>query len=253
MVARDEIGILVVEPSDTYQRILEALLKRLGFHRIQKVNNPMKAQVLLQHDKSINVVLAELMIPSPERGVALVRDLRKKYSAEELPILMLTNLSEKEYVQQAISAGVNGYLIKPIDPDHLEAHLWRLFDLPLRGQQRMGEYMVQQGVISPEERDVALKFQKEYSSEYHSMAVVALFLGYVNEKQLISTVFKHQLDDEAFFEWAKPLGLTPEQVAHLRKIKNEHRLRIGDIMVKFGFITEEQLQQVLLALNKECD
>ncbi len=249
MIARDQIGIVIVEPSETYQRILESILTKLGFTNLHKVGNPLKAMVMLQHNRSINVVIAELMMPSPDRGVDFVKQIRKRYTADQLPVLMMTNLSEKEYVQQSIAAGVNGYLIKPVDPAHLEAHLWRLFDLPLRGSQRMGEYMIQKRIITPEQRDLALKFQKEYSSDHHAMSVMAYYLGYLPEKMLINIVFKQQMDDELFFRNATPLGLTPKQISHLQEIKQKFRMRIGDIMVKLGFISETRLNQVLKDLK----
>jgi len=251
MIARDQIGILIVEPSETYQRILASILTKLGFTNLHKVGNPLKAMVMLQHNKSINVIVAELMMPSPDKGVEFTRQVRKKYTAEQLPILMMTNLSEKEYVKQSIEAGVNGYLIKPIDSDHLESHLWRLFDLPLRGSQRMGEYMIQQRIISVEQRDLALKFQKEYSSDYHAMSVMAFYLGYLSEKMLVNIVFKQQMDDESFFRSAIPLGLTPEQIDHLQEIKGRFKMRIGDIMVKLGFLSENKLMDVLSVLKKK--
>lgn len=251
MVARSQVGILVVEPSDTYQRILESLLRKLAFSNVFYANNLPRAHVMLQHNKSINVVITELMMPEPADGLRLVREIRERYMADELPILMLTALSEKDYVRLAVDAGVNSYLIKPIDPDHLDSQLLRLFDLPLRGARRLGEFLVRQKLVTPEQRDLALQFQKEYSSEYHSMAQQALYLGYVTERQLMATVFKHQLDDEGFFQWAGSLGLTSAQIASLREIKARFRLKIGDTLVKFGYLTQEKLELALSQMERE--
>lgn len=240
MISRDEIGILIVEPSDTYQRILVTLLKRLGFTNLNIAPNPMKAMVLLQHNKSINVVLAELMMPEPSNGVNFVKMVREKFAADALPVLMMTNLSEKVYVQEAINAGINGYLIKPIDPDHLEAHLWRLFDLPLRGSQKMGEYLVTHKLITSEERDLALKFQKEFQV---SVGVLALHLGYVTVADLKDWVLFE--DDEAFFDHMEEMNLDEEALHHLRELKMKQSLRLGDILVQFGFVTKEDMETAL--------
>lgn len=240
MASRDEIGILIVEPSDTYQRILVTLLKRLGFTNLNLAANPFKAQVLLQHNKAINVVLTELMLPDPSQGLRFVRQLREKYSADALPILTLTNHSEKAYVQEAIQAGINGFLIKPIDPDHLEAHLWRLFDLPLRGSQKMGEYLVQQGVLTTEQRDLALRFQKEFAI---SPGVLALHLGYLNIADLQDWVFIE--DEEDFFDLGPGRHLDEAQTHHLRECMNRNPLRLGDIIVQFGYLDKAALEQAL--------
>ena len=251
MVARSQVGILIVDPSETYQRIMEAQLRKLGFSNIFRTGNGPKARVMLQHNKTISVVISELMMPDIEDCLGMVRDIRERYKPDELPILILTTHSEKDYVQQAVDAGVNGYMIKPVDPAHLEAHLLRLFDLPLRGSRRLGEFLVRSQMITPDQRDVALQFQKEYSAEFLSAAQLALYLGYVNERQLMATVFKHQLDDDGFFQWAESLGLTEAQVAHLKETKKRYRLRIGDILVKFGYLPEEKLQEALAALDKQ--
>ena len=251
MVAREQVGILIVEPSETYQRIMEALLRRLGFTNIFRVGNAPKAQVMLQHNKTISVIISELMMPEVDDCINMVRGGRERYKADELPILILTTHSDKEYVEQAVNAGINGYLIKPVDPEHLEAQLLRLFDLPLRGSRRLGEFLVRNQMITPEQRDVALQFQKEYSAEFLSVAQLALYLGYVTERQLMATVFKHQLDDEGFFKWSESLGLTSEQVAHLAETKKRYRLRIGDILVKFGYLAEERLQEALTTLEAQ--
>lgn len=240
MASRDEIGILIVEPSDTYQRILVTLLKRLGFTSLNLAANPFKAQVLLQHNKAINVVLTELMLPDPEQGLRFVRQLREKYSAEALPILTLTNHSEKKYVQEAIQAGINGFLIKPIDPDHLEAHLWRLFDLPLRGSQKMGEYLVLHGFLTTEQRDLALRFQKEFTV---TPGALALHLGYLSIADLQEWAFVE--DEEDFFDLGPGRNLNEVQAQHLRECKNRTPLRLGEILVQFGYLQKDALEQAL--------
>ncbi len=244
MIGRDEVGILIVDPSETYQRILTSILRKLGFTRVFKATNPLKGQVMLEHDKTINVVFCELMMPEPGNGLGFVAQIRRKLSAEQLPVLMMTNLAEREYVQQAIRLGVNGYLIKPIDPEHLEAHMWRLFDLPLRGPQKLGEYLVESGVITGEQRDLALEIQKIYSSDNVNLSVIALYMGYLSVRDL-ERVFMSQEDDEAFLERAGALGMSPEQVGYLRQIKQEYRLRLGDILVKIGMVEKADLERAL--------
>lgn len=245
MKSRDNIGILILEPSETYQRILTTLLNRLGYTSIHLTSNPLKAKILLQHNKGINVILAELMLPTPKGGVAFVKTVREWYSGVELPILMMTNLSEKSIVQEAIKAGISGYLIKPVDPDHLEAHLLRFFDLPLRGSQKMGEYLVSRRVITSEQRDLALKFQKEFTV---SCSVLALNLGYVSVEALRDwDLFD---DDSSFFENASKLELNAEQVDHLQALKAKNTLRLGDILVKFGFVDKQDLEEALVQFRR---
>jgi len=244
MIGRDEVGILIVDPSETYQRILGSILRKLGFTNVQKATNTLKAQVLLEHDKSINVVICELLMPEPANGLGFVTQIRQKLGSDRLPILMMTNLAEREYVEEAIRRGVNGYLIKPVNPDHLEAHLWRLFDLPLRGPRKMGEYLVEAGVITGEQRDLALEMQKTYSSENVNLSTIALYLGMISIRDLTEVVIA-QLDDEAFLERAGQMGITFEQVEQLRALKRDYQLRLGDILVQLGYVDKAILEKAM--------
>jgi len=251
MVSRDEIRILIVDPSDTYQRILQAVLRKLGFSNVTRAANPVKAQVMLEHDKNINIVVCELMMPDPDHGLAFVTQIRQRFNNETLPILMMTNSAEREYVERAIRSGINGYLIKPINPDHLEAHLWRLFDLPLRTAQKMGEFLIETQVITREQRDLALKFQKEYSTEHVNISMVALYLGFISIEEL-KLVFTEQFDDQTFFDRGGSLGMTKKQVETLQKIKQDYQLRLGEILVKFGFVEKAALENALEQFRLRC-
>ena len=251
MVNRDEIRILIVDPSDTYQRIVQAVFRKLGFTDVTRAANPIKAQVMLEHDKSINIVVCELMMPDPDHGLAFVMQIRQRFNNESLPILMMTNTAEREYVQRAIKAGINGYLIKPINPDHLEAHLWRLFDLPLRTAQKMGEFLIATRVITREQRDLALNFQKAYSIENANLSMIALYLGFISVEEL-KLVFTEQFDDETFLERGGSLGMTEKQVEVLQKMKQDYQMRLGDILVKFGFVEKNALENALEQFRLRC-
>lgn len=59
-----------------------------------------------------DLVLLDLKMPVMD-GVSLIREIRKV--DEKLPILVLTNYLEDDYIIDALSYGANGYLIKGLD------------------------------------------------------------------------------------------------------------------------------------------
>ncbi len=58
-----------------------------------------------------DIVLLDIMMPYMD-GIEVLKELRQKDSCKEVPVIMLTNLSEKENIREALSLGANDYLIK---------------------------------------------------------------------------------------------------------------------------------------------
>ena len=58
-----------------------------------------------------DVLLLDILMPYMD-GMDVLRELQKKEAWKNIPVLMLTNLSEKENIQQALSLGARGYIIK---------------------------------------------------------------------------------------------------------------------------------------------
>ena len=48
-------------------------------------------------------------------GLTLLRVIRKHPKTSGMPFIMATGRSDKEQVKEAISSGVNNYIIKPFD------------------------------------------------------------------------------------------------------------------------------------------
>ena len=63
-----------------------------------------------------DVVLMDLMMPRMD-GVAATRIIKERWP--KIQVIALTSFKEKEYVEGAIKAGANGYLLKNISADEL--------------------------------------------------------------------------------------------------------------------------------------
>jgi two-component system chemotaxis response regulator CheY len=60
-------------------------------------------------------------------GIDMLRAIRKDASLSELPVIMLTARNEKEYIQEALDAGVSGYIVKPFTQEALTDRLQKIF------------------------------------------------------------------------------------------------------------------------------
>jgi DNA-binding response OmpR family regulator len=69
-----------------------------------------------------DVVFLDLNMPKVD-GAEFLRFVRSRYSKEQLPVIMLSVESAETAVYTLLSAGANGFLVKPLDVDELRKAL----------------------------------------------------------------------------------------------------------------------------------
>ena len=108
--------VLLVEPSATLRRALRNVLTSLSADPILVATDGMRALELT--DSRVDLVITEWTLPTMS-GLELVKRLRANPEVSKVPVLMLTGRNGKDDVLEAMSAGVNGYLLKPFTSDAL--------------------------------------------------------------------------------------------------------------------------------------
>jgi len=75
-----------------------------------------------------DIILLDIMMPYMD-GMEVLEVVKSREDFQTIPILMLTNNSEKENVQKALSLGVEGYIIKShFTPSEIVTKVNMLFD-----------------------------------------------------------------------------------------------------------------------------
>ena len=65
-----------------------------------------------------DLVILDIMMPGLD-GIEVLKELRKDYSANDLPVILLTAASDDDTTWQGWTSGVSLFLPKPFDPPHL--------------------------------------------------------------------------------------------------------------------------------------
>ncbi len=110
--------ICAVDDSRMILNIYKATLHEIGFEPVL-FEFPAGALEWLDKEKP-SLVLTDLNMPEIS-GIQLTQGIRKKYSAEELPVIMVTTQSDTQDHEAAEAAGVNDILIKPFNAESLKA------------------------------------------------------------------------------------------------------------------------------------
>ncbi len=121
MISR-EIKILIVEDTQAARAIIRNILQEDGFKSIEEVEDGAEAWKEIQNAKKqqkyFDLLLVDWNMPHMN-GLELLKKLRKDSDEKlaKIPFLMLTSVTEKDRIIEAISAGANNYLSKPFTSD----------------------------------------------------------------------------------------------------------------------------------------
>ena len=101
--------ILLVEDDPLIRKILSDELKVNGFAVEEAADG--KACLEAINSKDIDLVLLDIMIPKKD-GIAVLRELKQAGKIPQLPVYILSALSDMEKVAEGIALGARGYFVK---------------------------------------------------------------------------------------------------------------------------------------------
>jgi PAS domain S-box-containing protein len=120
-------SVLMVEDNPVNMLIAAAMLEKWGVRIEQATDGQQAVQAVQRRAQSgslYDAVLMDVQMPVMS-GHEATRVLRRDYSPEQLPIIALTAAALVSEREQALAAGMNDFLTKPIDPDRLRQALLR--------------------------------------------------------------------------------------------------------------------------------
>ncbi len=119
--------IVVVEDSPPNRAILVLLFKKHGFKILECEDGSVAWKKMDENkDKKIVAVISDLMMPNMD-GLELLRRVRNEAAFAKLPFILVTAVSDKDYIFEAKNLHANGYILKPVTYQRVSAKLKELF------------------------------------------------------------------------------------------------------------------------------
>jgi CheY-like chemotaxis protein len=104
--------ILVVDDEERNRDLLDRWLTREGFQLTITTSGEEALERL--GSESFDLVLLDIMMPG-QSGLDVLAAIRKRHSAADLPVIMITALVDSATTVLALESGANDYVTKPID------------------------------------------------------------------------------------------------------------------------------------------
>lgn len=114
------LSILVVEDDDDTRDAIALSVRELGYRCAVAGNGNQALQQM--EDEAFDIVLSDWRMPELE-GNELCRRLRASQAETYTYFIMITGLADRDHLLQGLGAGVDDYLVKPVDFDELALRL----------------------------------------------------------------------------------------------------------------------------------
>jgi two-component system chemotaxis response regulator CheY len=114
------IPVLVVDDSETMQRVVCKLLQQLGFEKLECAGNGLDALQKL-HEKKIGLVISDWYM-HPMDGLTLTHRIRAEGALRHIPVILISSVANADNVIDAKEAGVV-YIVKPFSAAALKAKI----------------------------------------------------------------------------------------------------------------------------------
>ncbi|MFH1569293.1 MAG: response regulator [Gemmatimonadota bacterium] len=108
--------ILIAEDSPTQAEQLRYILEQQGY-RVAVAHNGREALSSVRRSKP-TIVLSDIVMPEMD-GYELCRQIRDDPALQDLPVILLTSLSDPKDVIRALECGATNFITKPYDEEHL--------------------------------------------------------------------------------------------------------------------------------------
>jgi len=136
---RPMFNILLVEDNEAIQQINKEMLEEEGGYKVRLAMNLAEAQGSIKQSAPDLIVL-DIMLPDGS-GLDFLKELRK--TGSDVPVLLLTALSESNDEVKGIREGGDDYVAKPYDSDVLLVRIEKLLNQKLKADERVKDAVAQ--------------------------------------------------------------------------------------------------------------
>lgn len=217
--------ILIIDDERTSLLILRRQLEKWG-HEVVAASSGREGLDLLRHDGDISMLVTDWIMAGVD-GLEVCREARRMHRKRFLPIMMLTALNDTQDLVQALNAGADAFLSKPINAAELQAEL-----------------RVMERVLDLENRLAAqIRALEEARAEIQQMAETDDLTRLPNRR---STLKRMRDEIKRAQRYRQPLSIVLLDLDHFKSVNDTHGHPAGDTVLK-------QTAQILQEAIRETD
>ena len=221
------MNILIADDEEAVRLSIRYLadLNALGIKNIYEASDGKEALDIIRSNP-IDIVLTDISMPVSD-GIELMRILHNEFPA--IKIIVISGYQNFDYARESLRNGAMDYLLKPINPDQLNALLKKTVSELNPEKEKLTEY-----------EDENFRLLKDYIEEHHqeniTLDMLAEHFGF--NPSYLSRRFKQKFRI-SIIDW-----LSEVRIRHAANLLVNTDLRIYDIAKHVGYEDEKYFSRV---------
>ena len=165
------LPILLVDDEAPILKASTLMLRNRGFNNIISTRDSHEVMSLLAA-QPVSVAVIDMFMPGIT-GLELLTRIRSVYP--EILVIIMTSLDETQSVVECMRKGAFDYLVKPVDPDRLEATITRALDVQALSREvsTLKEYLLTDRLSNPEAFEEIKTHDKRMRAIFQYIEVIA--------------------------------------------------------------------------------
>ena len=224
-ILNSKVEVLVIDDSKTFALKMQTLCKKYNLSTIVSYRAKEALDILKQRP-NIKLVLVDYNMPEMD-GLQFTMEARKTYKKDEIAIIALSGMSEKEIVASFLKYGANDFLYKDFSNEEFFARVnsnievLELFNVTQDKAKK--DYLT--GLFN---KDYFFNAGAEiYDRAKSKNELLAVILIEINEYEIINESYGHEIGDEANISLANLL------LEHINKDSIIARLGAGQFAILY--------------------
>lgn len=119
---RNSMRILSVDDSKTIRQSIKNLAEVIGMEVLEAENGQEGLEVLAAVKGDVGLILLDVEMPVMD-GYEFLRTVKQDKRYQSIPVIMLTSVSQKEKVIEAVRIGAKQYITKPFSGEDVLAKI----------------------------------------------------------------------------------------------------------------------------------
>lgn len=224
-----KLRVLAVDDDTSILQLLKTALSAFNYE-ISIANSGANAMSLIERqEKPFDCLLLDIQMPEMS-GLQVCREVRKLPDYRDAPILMLTAMSDRHYVEEAFVAGATDYVTKPFD------------FLELRSRMSAAQRLVQERRKARESVEVAKQLKQELDTNLQfglddPIAIVGIdrVLRYTEFDNYIMQLSQGKL----FNSYSAAIKVADAAKHHAEMTSSEFRRSLYDVAAAIAELTKK--------------
>jgi two-component system, cell cycle response regulator len=200
--------VLIADDDRVSRTVLQLRLSQLGYE-VVSAGDGQAAWEILQAEDAPQLAILDWMMPGMD-GVSVVKEVRRRAAERYTYLLMLTSRQDTHFLVEAMEAGADDYLTKPVEISELEVRLragTRILQLQedlLASQEALRVQATHDGLTGLWNRAAVLEaFRRELARADREQRPVGVIMADIDHFKEINDTLGHPVGDQVIREVAE--------------------------------------------------